>query len=197
MIDLTANVDRADARAVWRYMPHVVNAEARALIKRGIVSGQGYDGHLVLKGPLQDFPFRDGSTGKFIVTVKAADAKVDYVAGWPTIQEINADLTFGVGMKIEASQGSMLGAKLSNVKVVIPDFESHEEILLVKGVAQGPTSEFFRFLDQSPVGDTIDRFTEGMKARGNGSLNLELDIPLRHALDTKMRGDYRFQNNEL
>lgn len=197
VIDLTANVDRADARAVWRYMPHVVNAEARAWIKRGIVSGRGYDGHLVLKGPLQDFPFRDGSTGKFIVTVKAADAKVDYVAGWPTIQQINADLTFGVGMKIEASQGSMLGAKLSNVRVVIPDFESHEEILLVKGVAQGPTSEFFRFLDQSPVGETIDRFTEGMKARGNGSLNLELDIPLRHAVDTKMRGDYRFQNNEL
>ena len=197
VIDLTANVDRVDARAVWRYMPHVVNAEARNWIKRSIVSGRGYDGRLVLKGPLQDFPFRDGSTGKFIVTAKAADAKVDYVPGWPTIQEINANLTFGVGMKIEASQGSMLGAKLSNVSVIIPDFESHEEMLLVKGVAQGPTSEFFRFLDQSPVGDTIDRFTEGMKARGNGSLNLELDIPLRHALDTKMRGEYRFQNNEL
>ncbi|MDZ4313824.1 MAG: YhdP family protein [Azonexus sp.] len=196
-IDLTANVDRADARAVWRYMPHTVNAEARAWIKRGIVSGRGYDGRLVLKGKLRDFPFRDGTSGKFIVTAKAADAEVDYVPGWPVIQHIDADMTFGIGMKIEASKGNILGAQLSGVTVVIPDFESHEEVLLVKGLAQGPTSEFFRFLDQSPVGASIDNFTEGMKASGNGSLNLALDIPLRHAVDTKVHGDYRFSNNQL
>lgn len=196
-IDLTATVDRADARAVWRYMPHAVNAEARGWIKQGIVAGRGYDGRLILKGPLKDFPFRDGTSGKFVVTAKAADAKVDYAPGWPTIQHINADLTFGIGMKIDAHQGSILGAKLSAVKVLIPDFESHEEMLLVKGVAQGPTTEFLRFLDESPVGETIDRFTEGMKATGNGSLNLELNIPLRHTLDTRVRGDYRFLNNQL
>ncbi|HSG22049.1 MAG TPA: DUF3971 domain-containing protein, partial [Azonexus sp.] len=196
-IDLSANVDRADARAVWRYMPHVVNAEARAWIKRGIVSGHGYDGRLVLKGNLKDFPFRDGASGKFIVTAKAADTKVDYVPGWPAIEQIDGNMTFGIGMKVEASKGNILGARLSDVTVVIPDFESHEEILLVKGLAQGPTSEFFRFLDQSPVGESIDRFTEGMKATGNGSLSLELDIPLRHSLDTKVRGDYRFVNNQL
>jgi uncharacterized protein (TIGR02099 family) len=196
-IDLTANIDRADARAVWRYMPHAVNAEARAWIQHGIVAGRGYDGRLVLKGPLKDFPFRDAKSGKFIVTAKATDAKVDYAPGWPTIQGIDANLTFGIGMKVEARRGGILGAKLSNVTVVIPDFESHEEILLVKGLAQGPTSEFFRFIDQSPVGDSIDRFTEGMKVSGNGSLNLELEIPLRHAVDTRMRGDYTFLNNQL
>jgi len=196
-IDLTANVDRADALAVWRYMPHAVNAEARAWIRRGIVGGRGYDGRLVLKGNLKDFPFRDGTSGKFIVTAKAADARVDYVPGWPVIEHIDGNMTFGIGMKVEASKGNILGARLSEVTVVIPDFESHEEMLLVKGLAQGPTSEFFRFLDQSPVGESIDRFTEGMKATGNGSLNLELDIPLRKPTDTKVRGDYRFLNNQL
>jgi uncharacterized protein YhdP len=70
-------------------------------------------------------------------------------------------------------------------------------MLLVRGLAQGPTSEFLRFLEQSPLGEKLDHFTADMKASGNGSLNLELDIPLRHAQDTKMRGDYRFQNNQL
>jgi len=196
-IDLTASVDRADGRAVWRYMPHVVNAEARNWLKRGIVAGKGYDGRLVLKGNLKDFPFRDGKSGKFIVTAKATEAKIDYAAGWPTIEHIDADMTFGTGMKIVASKGRILGAGLSGVTVDIPDFESHEEMLLVRGLAQGPTTEFFRFMEQSPVSEKIDHFTDGMKAVGNGSLNLELDIPLRHALDTKMRGDYRFQNNQL
>lgn len=196
-IDLTAKVDRAEATAVWRYMPHVVNAEARAWIRRGIVAGRGYDGKLVLKGKLQDFPFRDGKGGKFLVTAKAADAKVDYVPGWPAIEGIEADMSFDTGMKIAASKGRILGASLSGVDVRIPDFESHEEMLHVRGLAQGPTTEFLRFIEKSPLAETLDHFTDGMKAVGNGSLNLELDIPLRHAQDTKMRGDYRFQNNQL
>ena len=196
-IDLTAKVERAEATAVWRYMPHVVNAEARAWIRRGIVAGKGYDGRLVLKGTLQDFPFRDGKGGKFVVTARASDARVDYAPGWPAIDGIAADMTFDTGMKIAASQGRILGAALSGVEVRIPDFESHEEMLLVRGLAQGPTSEFLRFLEQSPLGEKLDHFTADMKASGNGSLNLELDIPLRHAHDTKMRGDYRFQNNQL
>ena len=196
-IDLTANVDRADGRAVWRYMPHAVNGVARAWLRRGIVGGQGYDGRLVLKGNLKDFPFRDASTGRFIVTAKARDAKVDYADGWPVIEHIDADMTFGIGMKVAASSGRILGAQLSDVTAVIPDFESHEELLQVRGIAQGPTSEFLRFIDESPVAESIDRFTDGMKAQGNGRLDLSLDIPLRHALNTRMRGDYRFQNNQL
>ena len=95
-------------------------------------------------------------------------------------------MSFGTGMSILASKGRILGASLSGVKVDIPDFESHEEMLLVRGVAQGPTSEFFRFIEKSPVAEKIDRFTDGMKAVGNGSLNLELDIPLRHAFATHL-----------
>jgi len=195
-IDLLASIDRGEGTAVWRYMPHAVNADARNWIRRGIVGGRGYDGRLVLKGNLKDFPFRDGG-GQFVVTAKAADAKVDYAAGWPVIEHIDADMTFGIGMKIQASKGQILGARLSGVSVEIPDFESHEEQLLVRGLAQGPTGEFLRFIEQSPVADSIDRFTDGMKATGNGSLNLELDIPLRHTLDTKVRGDYAFLDNQV
>lgn len=196
-IDLTASIDRADGRAVWRYMPHVVNADTRAWLRRGIVEGKASDGRLILRGALKDFPFRDNKGGQFIVTAKAAGVRLDYAPGWPAIDDIAADLSFGVGMKISASKGRILGANLSGVTAEIPDFESHEEMLLVRGLAQGPTAEFLRFIDRSPVAAKIDRFTDGMTAIGNGSLSLELDIPLRHALDTRMRGDYRFQNNQL
>ncbi|MBS1144781.1 MAG: hypothetical protein H6R14_2187 [Proteobacteria bacterium] len=196
-IDLTASVERGEGTAVWRYMPHAVNAAARNWIRRGIVGGRGYDGKLILKGNLRDFPFRDGKGGKFIVTAKAAGARVDYADGWPVIDDIDADMSFDTGMRIKASKGRILGATLADVKVDIPDFESHEEMLLVRGNALGPTSEFLRFIEQSPVAGMIDHFTDGMKAVGNGNLNLDLDIPLRHANDTKVRGDYRFQNNQL
>jgi uncharacterized protein (TIGR02099 family) len=196
-IDLQANVDRADARAVWRYMPHVVNAEARAWLHRGIVAGRGSDCHLTLKGNLKDFPFRDPKKGKFLVTAKASGGKIDYAPGWPVIENIETEMSFGYGMKILASKGTIFGAKLAGVSVEIPDFETHDQMLLVRGQADGPTPEFLRFIEQSPVGDKIDHFTRGMMAVGNGRLDLELDLPLLRLLETKMRGVYHIQNNQL
>ncbi len=196
-IDLQASISRADGSAVWRYMPHAVNAEARAWLKRGIVGGTAHDARLVLKGKLRDFPFRDPATGKFLVTAKASNARVDYADGWPTIDGIEADMAFDYGMRVKASAGRILGASLGDVAVTIPDFDVHDEMLLVRGAASGPTAAFLEFIERSPVAASIDHFTEGMRAVGNGRLDLELDIPLRRALETRMRGSYHFHDNQV
>ena len=197
VIDLQAAIDRADGSAVWRYMPHAVNADARQWLRRGIVSGQASKGKLVLKGDLKDFPFRDPATGTFVVTAHAANTRIDYADGWPAIDGVEGDMSFGVGMKVLATRGRILGTTLSDVRVEIPDFESHEELLKVNGGVQGPTAEFLRFIDLSPVAEKIDRFTEGMKATGDGHLNLGLEIPLRRVERTRVRGDFRFLNNQV
>ncbi|MGA9395956.1 MAG: YhdP family protein [Azonexus sp.] len=197
VIDLAATISRADGRAVWRYLPLAVGASARDWVREGIVAGRAHDGKLVLKGNLADFPFRDPSKGKFLVTAKASGAKVDYVSGWPVIEKIDADMSFGAGMRITSNKASLLGARLSNVVVEIPDFEAAEEMLLVRGDAGGPTGEFLRFIEESPVSAMIDNFTTGIKASGNGQLDLALDIPLQRPLETRMRGDYQFKNNQI
>ncbi|MCE1239025.1 MAG: TIGR02099 family protein [Azonexaceae bacterium] len=197
VIDLRASIDKARGDAVWRYMPHAVNVDARMWLKHGIVSGTARDARLVLKGDLRHFPFRDPSTGQFLVTARAVDTRIDYAEGWPLIDQVDADMRFGVGMEVRAHKGRILGAQLGEVKVVIPDFESDEEMLLVRGGAHGPTAEFLKFVERSPVAASIDHFTEGMKANGNGKLDLDLDIPLRHALDTKVVGTFHFLDNQL
>ena len=197
IVDLTAQISHGEGKAVWRYLPHAVNADTRQWLRQSLTAGRGYDGKLVLKGDLRHFPFRDPKTGIFSVTAKAAGARVDYATGWPLIDQIEADLHFGVGMKIQARRGKILGADLSQVVVEIPDLESTSEMLLIRGVAQGPTQEFLRFIAQSPVSEKIDRFTEGMKAGGNGRLDLAIDLPLRQVTQTRVKGDYRFQNNQV
>jgi len=196
-IDLTASLSRADGRAVWRYMPNVVSANARNWLRRGIVAGTASDARLILKGNLRDFPFRDKSKGQFSVTAKAQGVKIDYAPGWPAIDGIAGDMSFGVGMRVEARQGNILGTRIGPVLVEIPDFDAKENMLLVKGQVDGPTAEFLRFIDQSPVGDTIERFTEDMAASGYGRLDLRLDMPLQHLADTRIQGEYQFQNNQV
>lgn len=197
VIDLTASLSRADGAAVWRYMPHVVNSDTRTWLRRGIVSGKASDAKLTLRGDLRDFPFRDKSRGVFLITAKAHDVKLDYAPGWPGIDGIEADMSFGIGMKIEARAGRILGTTVGPVLAEIPDFEAPEEMLLIKGAVKGPTAEFLRFIEQSPVGDKIDHFTEDMRAVGNGYLDLQLDMPLRRIMETRVKGEYQFQNNQV
>jgi uncharacterized protein (TIGR02099 family) len=197
VIDLAAGISRADGRAVWRYLPHAVSADARDWVRKGIVAGKAHDGKLVLKGNLADFPFRDASKGKFLVTAKATGATVDYVPGWPVIERIDGDMSFGAGMHIVSDKAHILGATLSGVAVEIPDFEATDEMLLVRGEARGPTAEFLRFIEQTPISEKIDGFTKDMTATGNGKLDLALDIPLQRPLETRLRGDYHVQNNQI
>ena len=197
MIDLGATLSRADGRAVWRYLPKVISQDVRDWVRRGIVVGKASDARLVLKGNLADFPFRERAQGTFQITAKAADVKLDYASGWPVIEGIDGVLSFGVGMRVVAERGTLMGARLSDVIAEIPDFESFDERLKIRGEAHGPTGEFLRFIDESPVGDKIDKYTQDMKATGNGKLDLVLDIPLRRVTDSRVSGEFHLQNNQI
>lgn len=199
-IDLVAALTRADARAVWRYMPHVVNANARQWLRDALTAGRSSEARLTLKGDLSRFPFLDKKDGQFLVTVKAQDVTLDYARGWPKITGIQGDLRFeGAGMLVDVQRGSLLGARLSKTRAEIPDFDANPTLLKIKGVAEGPTEEFLKFVEQSPVGERIDHFTEGMKAGGNGRLDLNLLIPLEEARlsDAKVGGVFQFVDNEV
>jgi len=199
-IDLTAALTRGDARAVWRYMPHAVGQGAREWLRDSLLSGNASEAKLILKGNLVDFPFLDKRKGQFLVTVKARDVVLDYGKGWPRIDGINGDLSFeGNGMIVDAQRGTILGAKLSKTRAEIPNFDAPISTLIVKGQADGPTAEFLKFIEQSPVAERIDHFTEDMRAVGNGHLDIGLTIPLDEAKlgDSKITGTYQFQNNEV
>jgi len=196
-IDLTASLSRAAGTSVWRYMPHAVNVDARDWLRQGITHGHATDAKLVLKGDLARFPFVDGS-GTFLVTAKAHDVTVDYAPGWPKIEGIEADLRFaGAGMRVDARRGAMFGARIGTTVAEIDDFDAQFPNLSVRGRVDGPTSEFFRFIENSPVGEMLEHPTAEMKATGNGQLDLSLHIPLGNIDATRVQGDYRFVDNRI
>ena len=198
-IDLTAQVTRADGTAVWRYLPLAVNKDARDWVKQGITSGHSNDVKLVLKGDLDKFPFIDSSSGTFKVLIKAQGATVRPTPAWPEITGIDGDVAFiGPAMIINAHKGQILGASLSNVKAEIADLDSvTDQTLTITGKGRGPTQEFLRFIEASPVGERINHFTAPMTASGNGELDLKLKLTL-HDLDlSTVDGSYLFDNNKL
>jgi uncharacterized protein (TIGR02099 family) len=198
VIDLSAKLTQAAGSAVWRYMPLVVNADVRDWLKAGIVEGIADEATLRLKGDLTKFPFADGKEGIFQVKARFRDAVLHYAPGWPEIRNISGDLLFeGTRMLIQANKGNILGVGAGPVTAEIADLGAAEEQIVIQGHAAGPTADFLKFIEASPVGAHIDHFTEDMKALGEGDLRLRLDMPLRHVADTKVDGYFRFVNDQV
>lgn len=197
-IDLEGRLTRAAGDAVWRYMPLGVNRNVRDWLRASLIGGQASEATLRLKGDLKHFPFRSRKDGIFEVKGRFNGATLKFAEGWPEIRSIDGDLLFdGVRMLIRGHKGTLLGASVSGVSAEIPDLDTHDEILLVSGKAQGPTAEFLKFVEVSPVGERIDHFTAPMQAEGRGDLELKLAMPLQQRDKTQLDGRYRFAGNRL
>lgn len=197
-IDLTGSLTRADARYVGRYIPLVVGKNARDWLDAAFIAGHSNDVSLRLKGDLDQFPFADGKGGVFQAAAKVTGGTLHYANGWPDIENIAGDLIFrGKRMDVHARQGSIFGVRLQRVHVEIPDLADGGEVLNVKGEAEGPTADFFAFIDKSPVEKMIDHFTHGWQAQGSGKLSLKLAIPLRAMEKSRVAGVYQFAGNTV
>lgn len=196
-IDLSARLTRGEGPAVWRYIPLVVGQEVRDWLQTAIIGGVSDETTLRLKGDLQHFPFADGS-GLFEVKGRFRGANLDYATGWPAIERISGALEFvGNRMRISADSAQLYGVKLTEVVAEIGDLSHDDTVLEVSGQAAGPTADFLRFIEASPVGAQIDHFTADMRAQGQGRLALKLKLPLGALDAARIAGQYDFAGNRL
>jgi uncharacterized protein (TIGR02099 family) len=197
LIDLEGSLSRAQATAVWRYLPKSVHTEVPAWLKAALLAGYADAASLRLKGDLAHFPFRDPRQGIFRITAKARDVTLRYAPGWPEISGIEAELAFGAGMEIRATRGVISGARLGKTTVSLPDFAVQEPTLNITGEAEGETSRFLEFITRSPVAAHIDHLTDTLRAQGTGQLRLNLEIPLDQPDATRTQGRYTLANNRV
>lgn len=187
-IDLSVHLSRADGTAVYRYLPKKIGDQTVDWVRQGVVAGRSEDAQLTLRGELDHFPFVAGK-GLFRVDAQVKDAVINYVPGWPRIDDIQARLLFQGGMmEVTSSQARIYGVALSPVKVVIPDLLHHEEQLMIEGEANGPAQDFIRFSNFSPVGERLRGVTDTLVGSGPMRLALKLNVPLRHPGDTTLSG---------
>ncbi|MDQ2963402.1 MAG: TIGR02099 family protein, partial [Pseudomonadota bacterium] len=197
-VDLTVQLARADVRDIYRYVPVTVPIAAREWLHRALVSGTASDARLRLVGDLADFPFSDRKKGQFVVTVKAQGVTLDYADRWPPLMAVDADVRFdGSRMTVDAHRGQVLNAALLRARAEIADLRAHNAPLHVDGEASGPTTDFLRFIAESPVASWIGHFTHGVEATGTGNLSLKLELPLGKPAANRVAGEYTFSGNRI
>ena len=199
LVDATVDMTRVAVRRTGRYTPlPAVNKETHDWLQAALQGGQADKFRVRLRGDLRDFPFVGNERGIFRLEARAKGVVMEFAKGWPRLEDAQTQLLIeGNKLDINAASATTAGAHLQNVKVSIPDLLANNLMLQVRGEAADATQRCLDYIGKSPVNGYLDGFTEGVTARGDGKLNLQLDIPLTGDAPVKVRGDYRFVNNEV
>jgi uncharacterized protein (TIGR02099 family) len=195
-IELEGGLTRATLPALWRYLPQRLGGRTRDWLREAVQAGASDGVRFVVRGDLSAFPF-DGGDGRFEVEAGVREGVFAIGAGWPRIEDISGKVLFsGSGMEINA-RGRILGARVTRAALSMADLAGRNPVLRVEGEAEGPTAEFLRYLELSPVGAMIGNPGRGVRAQGGGNLRLGLAIPVRRPQDAVVSGSYGFESNRL
>jgi uncharacterized protein (TIGR02099 family) len=198
-VDATVDMTRVAVQRTAHYTPvPAVNKQTRDWLQAALQGGRADRFRVRLRGDLRDFPFVGNARGIFRLEARAKGVVMEFIEGWPRLEDARAELLIeGNKLEVRAKTATTNGARLQNVVVGIPNLLDHNLLLQVRGEAAESTQRCLDYIAVSPVNGYLDGFTEGITAKGDGKLNLQVDIPLTGEAPIKVRGDYRFVNNEV
>ncbi|HTS53946.1 MAG TPA: YhdP family protein [Burkholderiales bacterium] len=198
VIDVSGRLTQVSGPEAWRYVPVFVPGAVSEWLHRAIVSGTAHDVRLTLRGDLRHFPWGHGEKGVFEAAGPFTDGTVAFATGWPRLEGLQGRIAFrGSRVEVAGSAGGAFGARLSSGSAVIPDLDSPDPRVEVRGEVDGPTSDFLRYVQESPIEERIGEFIDGMRASGRGHMSLRVDTPLHKVVDTQVSGAYAFSDNTL
>jgi uncharacterized protein (TIGR02099 family) len=199
ILDLDANLTRADARSAARYIPLVaLDKQGADWLSSALLAGYSENFKVRIKANLSDFPLQNNTDAIFQIGGHVQDAVMEFDKTWPRIEKISGEFLIDKNkLEMKSPSARTLTANLQNVTVTIPDLLNNNLLLKVSGEAVAENSVFLQYIQKSPVRGYIDGFTDHLTASGNGQLNLLLGIPLSGTKPVKVDGIFVVQDSDI
>nr|WP_315228163.1 YhdP family protein [uncultured Limnohabitans sp.] len=207
VLDLTANLSRAQVAQVYRYLPSNLSASVRGYVHEAVKAGDASNVKLRLRGNLADMPFDNPKLGEFRISAQIAQGQYAYVPAklgtplaqqWPGLTALNGELVFERSALHFKGQTQLTGAP----KVMWRKVEAHipnlaKAVVSVSGEARGPLPEVLAMVSQSALNELTGQVLSQSQASGDADYKLSLSVPLDTLNKTKVQGSVAFTDNEL
>ena len=188
-VNIIANVHRGDLEHVPNLVPKdVLPIRGYDWIHRALNGGQLTSGMVVVRGPLEHFPF-DNAEGVFKARFTVEDMLLDFHPKWPRLEDVDAELLFeGREFIGNAPSAKMLDIDLRDVRTRIPDLGVKKRVVKATGKLEFDAVDARAVIDASPLSLTLGRRLASVEISGPMDLDLKLLVPLPRGSKPKASG---------
>lgn len=199
VIDITAGLNHTvSAQRVPDYLPYQAGEKTITWLKHALKGGFAHNVTMRLKGDLDRFPFKGGQGGDFLVSAQVQQGALFYDKAWPVLTDIQAGLIFhNEQMQITGRSAKTVGVPLKDIKVSIADLTASNTALDIQGKASAPLATLLAFSTRSPIQQMTSGFLGSIRAKGEGTVALNLRIPLVGNENPHVNGKLFFLGNTL
>lgn len=155
-------------------------------------------GNLVLRGPLLNFPYSDGS-GQFLIDSQLSDFNLNYYPKWPAADHVFGHFIFaGSAMNANVINAHILNMPIQNIQANIPDM-SKDATLTIQGNVNANLADAQNFVIQSPLKKTVGAQLQSVQLAAPMNMKLNLSIPLdaESKKTTQVQGVVNFNQGNL
>jgi uncharacterized protein (TIGR02099 family) len=175
---MASSIDNGNAADARLYFPRLLIApSALQWLDRAFVAGHVSHGDAIFRGPVRQFPFRDGS-GLFLIRCRVDHLTLDYSEGWPRIENLAAQAEFrNQGMTVKVSSAAAADLKIDSAEARFADFKNGE--LEIHGAAHGDAKDALKFLTATPLDAMAEHAFSSVDAVGDFKTALDLFFPFK------------------
>jgi uncharacterized protein (TIGR02099 family) len=176
-VDVNVEIIRGQMGQLAPYWPQgIMSKNVLNWLRRGLLGGEITGGRVQIVGDMDDWPFRQNK-GRFEAVTAISGAELDYLAGWPQAQGVDATARFaGASMSVEGAIGNIAGAEVRLATADIADFKA--PLLQLRYDAQSTLDTLIGFIVQSPLERRLNADLSRFGFSGPADTSGSLQIPL-------------------
>jgi len=181
-LELDMQLTDIDARHAARYLPErKYPTQVARWLDAALLAGKVNDARLQYRGPIRNFPFRDGS-GVFDVLVPFSGITMHYRDGFADVEDLDGVAEFhNEGVSSTIRHARVLGLEIGDGSAGMVDFKTGD--FTATASAHGNLKDALAFLQSSPIGPTLGDYFQHLTGRGALTAKVKLEFPFTHFAD--------------
>jgi uncharacterized protein (TIGR02099 family) len=208
VLDLQASLSRADGQRVYRYLPLVINAQARDYVRDAVQGGSAKNVQFVVKGNINEIPATQPAQGEFRISADVSNARLAYLPKrlqnaselpWPVLTDLSGRLLIqGLQFQVKDAKAKLgEGSTLQILQADTSIADLTQTQVAVNATMKGPLKEALREVNSSALSDLLGQALAGTVASGNADFKLKLMLPIADIGKSTVQGSVTLADNDV
>ena len=196
VVDLASTWTVADLGSAKRFIPErIMHPALYSWFQMALVSGEVRNGSTRLYGPLDKFPF-DGGEGRFLLEGEVRESTFRFLRRWPSVEIGTMDVVLdNTRLYTERNRSLTQGLDVLDAKVEIADLR--DAVLTIDSGSTATLAAIQDYVRNSPINEVLGGQVDRVTVLGDGTFDLDLEIPLNRWREFSFTTRIATDNGEL